>query len=84
MDYAFAMVDADMRPCYSRRMKVSDAVRFAGTKAELARILGLSPQAVSKWADTLPPLQVYRLREKKPRWFAKLRREQAAAHTEAA
>lgn len=65
-------------------MKVSDAVRFAGTKAELARILGLSPQAVSKWVDTLPPLQVYRLREKKPRWFAKLRREQATAQTESA
>lgn len=62
---------------YDARMKVSDAVRFAGTKAELARILGLTPQAVSKWADTLPPLQTYRLKEMKPRWFAKLKREQA-------
>lgn len=64
------------------RMKITDAVRFAGSKAELSRILGVTPQAVSKWVDTLPELQVYRLREKKPRWFAKLRREQAQAQTE--
>jgi len=60
-------------------MKVTDAVRFAGSKAALARILGLTPQAVSKWRAVIPALQVYRLREMKPRWFARLRREQGGA-----
>ena len=64
-------------------MTKTKATILAGSQAELARILGISPQAVSKWqGDSIPELQMFRLKEKKPRWFAKLRREQAQAQTE--
>lgn len=59
-------------------MEKRQAIEFAGGVGKLAAILGISPQAVSKWPDgRIPELQVYRLRERKPRWFAKLRREAA-------
>jgi hypothetical protein len=47
------------------------AIKKAGSAANLARLLGISKQAVSKWGQELPPLQVYRLKELKPRWFRK-------------
>jgi predicted transcriptional regulator len=51
-------------------MEKSRAVELAGGVAKLAAILGISPQAVSKWPDErIPELQMYRLREKKRRWF---------------
>jgi DNA-binding Xre family transcriptional regulator len=54
-------------------MDKKDAIKLAGSAAELARVLGISRQAVSRWSGKLPPLQVYRLREIKPRWFRKKR-----------
>jgi transcriptional repressor of cell division inhibition gene dicB len=56
-------------------MNKSQAIRFAGSAAALARLLGVTPSAVSQWSEDIPPLQVYRLKELKPRWFARLRRE---------
>ena len=53
-------------------MTKSEAVKRAKTQKALAKLLGISPQAVSRWqADYIPPLQVYRLRELRPRWFRK-------------
>lgn len=57
-------------------MNKAQAIAKAGSAASLARVLGIKPQAISQWGDEMPPLQVYRLRELKPRWFAQLRREQ--------
>lgn len=53
-------------------MTKTEAIKRAKTGKALALLLGISPQAVSKWADDrIPPLQVYRLRELRPRWFRK-------------
>ncbi len=65
-------------------MTKSQAIRFAGSAAKLARVLGISDQAVSKWGEDIPALQAYRLREIKPRWFAQLRREQVHQQAERA
>jgi hypothetical protein len=54
-------------------MDKKQAIGFAGSGAELARILGVTRQAVSLWGDKLPELQVYRLKEKRPRWFRKIK-----------
>ncbi len=55
-------------------MKKTDAIRLAGSPLKLAEILGISRQAVSKWpGEHVPELQIYRLRERKPRWFRKPR-----------
>jgi DNA-binding transcriptional regulator YdaS (Cro superfamily) len=50
------------------------AIKLAGSETELARLLGVSRQAVNQWGEQLPRLQVYRLRELKPGWWRKWRR----------
>lgn len=50
-------------------MKKRQAIRRAGSSANLARLLGVTPQSVSGWGDELPPLRVYQLRELRPSWF---------------
>jgi DNA-binding transcriptional regulator YdaS (Cro superfamily) len=57
-------------------MKTEFAVKKAGSKIKLAALLGVTRQAVTQWRDELPPLQVYRLREVKPKWFAEWKRSQ--------
>jgi len=42
-------------------MNTSDAVKRYGSKAELARVLGITPQAISQWGDELPELQALKL-----------------------
>lgn len=44
-------------------MTKSEAIKLFGSAARLAALLGITPQAVSKWPETLPPLRVYQLRE---------------------
>lgn len=56
---------------YDAPMTKSDAIRLAGSASKLADILNISPQAVSKWGDDIPPLQVYKLKERRPKWFKK-------------
>ena len=50
-------------------MKKSTAIKLAGSGSELARILGVKRQAIQGWGDTVPPLRVYQLKERKPEWF---------------
>ena len=54
-------------------MTKTEAVKRAGgTQEHLAKLLGLTRQAVSAWpGDTIPELHLYRLKESKPRWFRK-------------
>ena len=52
-------------------MLKSQLIAAAGNGNKLARILGISPQAVSAWPETVPELQQYRIKELRPRWFRK-------------
>jgi DNA-binding XRE family transcriptional regulator len=60
-------------------MNKRQAVKRAGSQAELARILGISKQAVCQWGDDLPRLQFYRLRDLRPTWFRAKRASGATA-----
>lgn len=61
-------------------MKKTDAIALAGSPGKLAEILGITRQAVSAWpGEHVPELQLYRLRERKPRWFRKPRAVPAPA-----
>lgn len=59
-------------------MKKDQAIAKAGSKAKLARLLGVTKSAVSQWGDELPELQRYRLKEMRPRWFAAKKHKAAA------
>lgn len=50
-------------------MKTKLAIKRAGSGAELARILGVTRQALTIWKPNLPPLRVYQLKERRPEWF---------------
>jgi DNA-binding transcriptional regulator YdaS (Cro superfamily) len=38
-------------------VKKEDAIKAAGSRAKLSRLLGISRQAVTEWGRTLPPLR---------------------------
>jgi DNA-binding transcriptional regulator YdaS (Cro superfamily) len=59
-------------------MKTKEAIKLAGGKTMLARILGLTPAAVTQWGDSVPELRTYQLRDKRPEWFAKQKSRAAA------
>jgi predicted transcriptional regulator len=52
-------------------MKKSKATKRAGSAYRLAKLLGISRQAVSKWPDDVPAQRVEDLRKLKPQWFKK-------------
>jgi len=44
-------------------MKTDDAIAAFGSASELARVLGITRQSVSKWSEDVPPLRVYQITE---------------------
>lgn len=52
-------------------MTTEQAVEFAGSKAALARLLGVTRGAVSQWVQ-LPKGRLYQLMVMKPEWFKAL------------
>ena len=50
-------------------MKTETAIAHAGSAAALARILQITPGAVSQWGAHVPELRVYQLRILRPEWF---------------
>ena len=61
-----ASVRAEIGPTLS----LDDVLSKAGGKRELAYLLGISVQAVTKWTE-LPVNRLLQLRELRPRWFRK-------------
>lgn len=58
-------------------MKTKDAISMAGSAAALSRLLNITQSAISQWGDAVPDLQVYRLKDLRPKWFKKPRAEAA-------
>lgn len=50
-----------------------------GGALRLAEILGISHQAVYKWPEEIPELQLYRLRTLRPGWFRRRRSPKVGA-----
>ena len=48
------------------KIRVDDAVRYFGSKAELARRLEITPQALTGWGEYIPELRFYKLRDMFP------------------
>lgn len=59
-------------------MKTSLALEKAGTAAALARILGITPGAVSQWGEEVPEPRVWQLRVLRPEWFSDANKRIAA------
>jgi DNA-binding transcriptional regulator YdaS (Cro superfamily) len=52
-------------------MDKQTAIQKAGSAMALAKLLGITRQAISQWGETLPPARVWQLKALKPEWFAK-------------
>jgi hypothetical protein len=53
-------------------MDKSQAIEKAGTATSLARLLGITRQAISQWGDQLPIQRYWQLKVLRPEWFTKL------------
>lgn len=54
-------------------MNKSEAVKKATSAYKLAKMLGVSRQAVSKWpGDHLPPKRLEQLKAVRPEWFGRV------------
>ena len=45
-----------------------EAIKFAGSAAELARILGITRGAVSQWKE-VPQARIWQMQSLHPEWF---------------
>ena len=60
-------------------MKTDEAVRRAGGRNALARLLGITGAAISQWGEEVPELRRWQLKAKKPHWFRKPKQMAEAA-----
>ena len=51
-------------------MKTEDAIAAFGDAKKLADALGIWPQAIYKWGETVPELRAYQIKEL-PQWKAR-------------
>lgn len=61
-------------------MKAQEAIDKAGSVTALARLLRITPAAVSQWGEQVPELRQYQLRELRPEWFAEANLTAPARH----
>ena len=61
-------------------MKTKDAILMAGGPGALAKLLDITPGAVSQWGDDVPKARLWQLKVLKPAWFkAEQKRKPATA-----
>jgi DNA-binding XRE family transcriptional regulator len=48
------------------------AIERAGTATALARLLGITRQAIYQWGDELPTQRYWQLKVLRPEWFTNL------------
>lgn len=58
-------------------MKTQQAIDLAGNAASLARLLGITPSAITQWGENVPEKRVWQMRLLKPNWFCKAKQEDA-------
>ena len=53
-------------------MTKEEAIKRAGGKSALARLLGITPAAISQWGLDVPIIRIWQLKTIKPEWFDKM------------
>ena len=57
------MLKKYFHPCIMPPMNTQDAVEFFGSKTKIAKLLGISKQAVSRWKNKIPLRQALLLEQ---------------------
>jgi DNA-binding transcriptional regulator YdaS (Cro superfamily) len=50
-------------------MDKAQAIQKAGSAMALAKLLGITRQAISQWGDTVPQARLWQLKALRPAWF---------------
>jgi DNA-binding transcriptional regulator YdaS (Cro superfamily) len=50
-------------------MDTKTAISLAGNATELAKLLGVTRQAISQWGENLPQQRMWQLQVLRPKWF---------------
>jgi DNA-binding transcriptional regulator YdaS (Cro superfamily) len=53
-------------------MDKQQAIQKAGSQVALARLLGITRQAISLWGPRIPQARVWQLKALRPEWFESL------------
>lgn len=61
---------------YIAGMNTKDAIALAGSREELAKVLGVAAITTYRWNPDLPQHRADRLRILKPAWFRKKKEDQ--------
>ena len=59
-------------------METKKVIELAGSSAELARLLEITPGAISQWGKEIPAQRVWQLKVIKPQWFEPTRPQKTA------
>jgi DNA-binding transcriptional regulator YdaS (Cro superfamily) len=51
-------------------MDTKTAINLAGSATKLAKLLGVTRQAISQWGEKLPQQRIWQLQVLRPGWFA--------------
>jgi hypothetical protein len=54
---------------YHATMETHQAIEKAGSAVALAKLLGITRQAISQWGDRVPQARLWQLRALRPKWF---------------
>lgn len=59
-------------------MKTRQAIELAGNAASLAKLLGITPSAITQWGENVPEKRVWQMRLLRPSWFRKAKQKESA------
>lgn len=54
---------------YHANMDKAQAIQKAGSAMALAKLLGITRQAISQWGKELPQARLWQLKALRPKWF---------------
>ena len=64
-------------------MDKQQAIDLAGSATALAKLLNITPSAITQWEDEVPPHRVWQLKVIKPGWFRPARTKPTQPETRA-
>ena len=62
-------VDKQRKVAYDAMMDTKQAIEKAGSAMALAKLLGITRQAISQWGDAIPQARLWQLKALRPSWF---------------
>ncbi len=79
----FSVLASIMLSVLKYGMDKQQAIDLAGSATALAKLLNITPSAITQWEDEVPPHRVWQLKVIKPGWFRPARTKPTQPETRA-